>query len=183
MQSPLQCHKQMAFSRPSSKTIILTQSSVSQKTCTMNVHSRVFPTVTDEWPFQNLLPSKTIILTGLDRSPRRPEQWTCSLPQNHRWTTISRPFYNSIDLNSSVSADLNSNWAKSIHPVLTPNGHSLCHCTHIWHISLNKYDCHMGNVCNRAKMLNGHIDLTFCTYVPNYNQLQCKVHMLLPNMC
>ena len=29
----------------------------------MNVHSRAFPRVTNEWPFQEHLPNKTILLT------------------------------------------------------------------------------------------------------------------------
>ena len=43
----------------------------------MNVESRVYPSVTYEWPFQDYLSWKTIIFPQRAPSLRRPEQWIC----------------------------------------------------------------------------------------------------------
>ena len=35
-----------------------------------------------------------------------------------------------------------------------------CHCTHVWHVSLNQYGYHITNMSYTAIMLNGHMDPT-----------------------
>ena len=35
-----------------------------------------------------------------------------------------------------------------------------CQCTHIYHVSLTKYGCHLASMCHTAIMLYGHIDST-----------------------
>ena len=49
----------------------------SERTWTMNVLRRVFPCITNKWPLQNHLLSKTIPGTPSVLSPGKPEQWLC----------------------------------------------------------------------------------------------------------
>ena len=58
---------------------------------------------------------------------------------------------------------------ESLIPVSLPSGHFHDPYTYIWHISLNKYNCHIVNVCHTTNMLNGHIDPIF-SY--NYTRTQ-----------
>ena len=66
--------------------------------------------------------------------------------------------------------------------VSLPSGHSQCHCTHIWHTVLNKYDFHITYTSYTANMLMGIWTQKFYTYVSNHNQLQYTLVMLLPNI-
>ena len=70
-----------------SKTILANQRALSPKDPNkMNVHSIVFPSVTNEWPFIDHLPSKTIISTERVLLCRRCENECAdqSLPQHPR---------------------------------------------------------------------------------------------------
>ena len=90
-----------------SKTIVSTQSYVSLETWTMNMQN-IFPTVTNEWPFQDHLLSKAIISTQWTLSPGKPEQLLCRLkpslvtPGNGLFKTIFQVNY-CINLVSSSS--------------------------------------------------------------------------------
>ena len=57
------------------------------------------------------------------------------------------------------------------------------HCTHIWHISLNKYSSHIPNVAEITNYFMVKYTQHFCIYMPNHIQLQILLYMLLPNMC
>ena len=45
-------------------------------------------------------------------------------------------------------------------------------------MSLNKYDYCIVNMAHTDIMLNGHMDPTFCTNLPKYNQLQQLLHII-----
>ena len=42
-------------------------------------------------------------------------------------------------------------------------------CTYLIHSTVR--GCHNGNIAHTANMLCWHIDLTFCIYLPKYNQM------------
>ena len=63
-QSLTQYHQWMPISRPSSMDTYHTnsKSSISQETWTVNAHTKVFPSVINEWPFHDNLPCRSIWL-------------------------------------------------------------------------------------------------------------------------
>ena len=75
----------MLISRPSSKYSTDFRRSVTWQTWAMNVQS-LPQCQTDKHPFPDHLLTKTIMSTQRALSPRRPEQWTCSLLQ-WNWNT------------------------------------------------------------------------------------------------
>ena len=119
---PQDCSR-LAFSkRPKNHTE--SQSSVSQEMWTMNMQSRIFPSVTDKLPFEDNLPSKTFILTQRDLSPRTPEHSICNVPD--KWPSQDHLLTKTIILIlSSVSLQI---W--------TENMQKLPHCD--WWIAFSR---------------------------------------------
>ena len=67
------------------ETFVMAQNIVSQMTRTMDIQSRVFPSVTDIWPFQDHIQSESIILTqALSPGNLNNECAELSLPHCHQ---------------------------------------------------------------------------------------------------
>ena len=45
------------------------------------------------------------------------------------------------------------------------------HCTHIWHISLNKYGCHIAHICSSALLLQCTLRPVISTHIPQWFSL------------
>ena len=57
------------------------------------------------------------------------------------------------------------------------------HCTHIWHISLNKYGCHIQNIAQTTNMLLECIDPIFLHVYAKTKPTAASTSQLLPGMC
>ena len=120
----------------------------------MSNYSLVFSSVPNKWPFQNHLQSKT---NNTESSVSQETKTTNmkNLPVSIHYHPPCKPI---ISLNNkcaescpvlhinSVLAEPNSNFTQSLPQVSSSSDHYQCHCTHIWHESLKKYDCHIAHV-------------------------------------
>ena len=106
-----------------------------------------------------------------------------SPPVTAKLSAISKlsPKYNSTEMRNSVLTQIKSyqlewvlSWQTSSVTVLSLSPQY--HCTHISHISLSKYNCHIS--IHSANMLMGVKTQYSCTHVPKHNQLKYTSHII-----
>ena len=139
---------------------------------------RVFPSVTNEWPFQNHLPSKTFISPRWPLSLGWPEKWMQrAKPSQYHWCmaffkTNNKYASQMPHMPISAYADMRQ-LCQCIYLILTQCNHQCdykywyTYISHYWHMPLNMYACHIAYVCPTALLL-------WSTYRPNTRAYICK---------